>query len=145
MPKSTNTCNNLLALLYNATPWANIADNAAASPIATIQIALAKVTGAPTDTMSTNEADYTNYVRLTTLRATGAGGWTAPSGGAISNVSAITYAQCGVTGNTLVAAKTGKAAGASDVFHYGDLNAPIIVSNLIRIVFDPGAVTITEN
>lgn len=145
MPKSTVTCNNFLALLYNATPWANIADNASASPITLIHVALAKVTGAPTDTMSTNEADYTNYVRLTTNRATGAGGWTAPSGGAISNVSALTYAQCGVTGNTIVAAKTGKAAGASEVFHYGDLNAPVVVSNLIRVVFDPGAATITEN
>lgn len=142
MPKSTNTCNNFLALLYNATPWANIADNAAASPVTNIYMALATVTGAVGDTMSTNEATYTNYVRVTVARTTG--GWTAPAASATSNAAAIDFAQCGVTGNTIVAAKTGKAAGASDVFHYGDLNSPIAVSSLIRPTFDIGAVTITE-
>ena len=143
MPKSSNTCNNFLALLYNATTWANVAINATASPITDIYLALATVTGAPSDTMSTNEATYTNYVRKTVVRSVA--GWTAPSGGAISNVAAVDFDQCGVTGNTIVAAKTGKAAGASDVFHYGDLNAPIVVSNLIRPTFDIGAITITES
>jgi hypothetical protein len=36
MPKSTTTSNNLLGLFYNATAIANIADNAAASPITTV-------------------------------------------------------------------------------------------------------------
>jgi hypothetical protein len=143
MGKSTNTCNNFLALLYNATPWANIADNAASSPITDIHFAVAKVTGAVGDTMSTNECDFTNYARQTMARSVA--GWTAPASRATSNAAAITFPQCGVTGNTVVAAKTGKAAGASDVFHYGDLNAPVILSNLIRLVFDIGAVTITEN
>ena len=143
MPKSTNTCNNFLALLYNATAWANIADNAAASPITNIYVALATATGAVGDTMSTNEATYTNYARQTVARTTG--GWTAPASRATSNVAQITFPQCGVTGNTITSAKAGKAAGASDVFHYGDLNAPITVSNLIQPVFAIGAVTITES
>lgn len=143
MPKSTNTCNNILALLYNATPWANIADNAAASPITLIYFATSTVTGAIGDTMSTNESAYTNYVRQSMPRSTA--GWTAPSAKATSNVAAITFPQCGVTGETTIAAKTGKSTGAADVFHYGDLNSPIIISNNIRIVFDIGACTITEN
>jgi hypothetical protein len=142
MPKSTNTCNNILALIYNATTWANVAINATASPITDIYLALATVTGAVSDTMSTNEATYTNYARQTVVRTTS--GWTAPSGSSTSNVAAVDFPQCGVTGNTIVAAKTGKAVGASDVFHYGDLNAPITVSNLIRPTFDIGAITITE-
>lgn len=143
MPKSTSICNSLLALIYNATPWANIADNAASSPITNIYLALSTVTGAVADTMSTNEATYTNYARQTIVRSTS--GWTAPSSRATSNVAQITFPQCGVTGNTIVAAKTGKATGASEVFHYGDLNAPIEVSNLIQPVFAIGAVTITES
>lgn len=143
MPKSRNTCNNFLALLYNATAWANIADNAASSPITLIYMALATVTGAVTDTMSTNEATYTNYARVTIARTTG--GWTAPASSATSNAAQITFPQCGASGNTIVAAKVGKAAGASDVFHYGDLTAPITVSNLIQPVFAIGAVTITES
>jgi hypothetical protein len=142
MPKSTSTSNAILALIYNATAWANIADNAASSPITNIYIALATASGAVSDTMSTNEATYTNYVRQAVARTTG--GWTAPSGSSTSNVAQITYPQCGVTGNTITSAKTGVATGASAVLHYGDLNAPITVSNLIQPVFAIGAVTITE-
>lgn len=143
MPKSTNTNNNFLALVYNATPWANIADNAAASPVTNIYFAASTATGAPGDTMSTNECTFTNYARQTVARTTG--GWTAPASSSTSNVAAITFPQCGVTGNTVTSAKTGKATGASDIFHQGDLNAPVIISNLIRLVFDIGAVTITES
>lgn len=141
MPKSTSACNSILALIYNATTWADVAENDTTSPMTDIEMALATVTGAVADTMSTNEATYTNYVRQTVVRTTL--GWDAPSGGATANAAAIDYPQCGVTGNAIVAAKTGKT-GAGQVFHYGDLNAPIAVSSLIRPTFDIGAVTITE-
>jgi hypothetical protein len=143
MPKGTTSCNNILALIYNATPWANVADNAAASPITNIYMALATVTGAPADTMSTNEATYTNYARQAVARTTG--GWTAPSGGATSNVAAVEYPSCGVTGNTITSGKTGVATGASAVLHYGDLNDPIAVSNQIQPRFPIGSITITES
>lgn len=142
MPKATVTCDNIIGLYYNATPIANIADNAAASPLANITMALSKVTGAPSDTMATNLADYTNYANQTIPRTTL--GWDAPSGGATANAAAIEFPQCGASGNTIVAAKTGKGTGAVDVFHYGDLNAPITVSNLIQPRFAIGGVTITE-
>ena len=56
MPKSTSACNSILALIYNATTWADIAENDTTSPMTDITMALSTVTGAPTDTMSTNEA-----------------------------------------------------------------------------------------
>ena len=143
MPKSTAICDNFLALVYNATAWANIADNAAASPVTNIYVALSTATGAVADTMSTNEATYTNYARQTVARTTG--GWVAPASRVTSNAAQITFPQCGVTGNTITSAKTGKATGASDVFHYGDLNASIAVSNLIQPIFAIGAMTITES
>jgi hypothetical protein len=142
MPKSTNTCNNFLALLYNATAWANIADNASSSPATNIYIALATASYSPSSTMSSNETAYTNYARQTVARTTG--GWTAPSGGATSNVAAIEFPQCGVTGATITSACAGKTTGASDIYHYGDLNSPIAVSNQIQPRFPIGSVTITE-
>lgn len=142
MPKATVTCNNIVGLYYNATAIANIADNAAASPLASITMALSTVTGAPADTMATNLATYTNYANQTIVRTTS--GWTAPSGGATSNAAAIEFPQCGASGNTITSAKTGKGTGAVDVFHYGDLNASITVSNLIQPRFAIGGVTITE-
>jgi len=142
MPKSTNTCNNILALIYNATAWANVADNASASPIAVIQMALATASYSVSSTLASNETVYTNYVRQTPARTTG--GWTVPSGSATSNAAAIEYPQCGVTGATITSAATGKGAGAGDIFHYGDLNSPIAVANQIQPRFPIGSVTITE-
>lgn len=142
MPKSTASSNAIMALIYNATTWANVAENASASPITDIYVALATASGAVSDTMSTNEATYTNYARQSVARSTG--GWTVPVAGATTNVGAVTFPACGVTGNTITSAKTGTATGASTVLHYGDLNAPIIVSNLIQPVFAINAITITE-
>jgi hypothetical protein len=142
MPKGTNTCNNILALIYNATPWANIADNAASSPATNVYMALATASYSPSSTLSTNETAYTNYLRVAVPRSTS--GWTAPASGSTSNVAAIEYAQCGVTGATITSAAVGKATGAADVYHYGDLNSSIAVSNQIQPRFPVGAVTITE-
>lgn len=143
MPKSTSICNSLLALLYNATAWANIADNAASSPLANIYVALHTASLTPTSTQATSETAYTNYARVAVARTTS--GWAAPSGGATSNVAAIEFAQCGVTGATITTGSTGKdPSGAGIVFHYGDLNASIIVSNQIQPRFAAGAVTLTE-
>ena len=143
MPKSTSICNSILALLLNATPWANIADNAASSPMTNTYMGLhtASLTGAATQ--STSETAYTNYARVAVPRTTG--GWTAPSSGQSSNVAAIDFASCGVTGATITTATLGKdASGAGIVFYYGDLNASIAVSNAIQPRFAIGAVTIQE-
>ena len=142
MPKSTSTCNNFLAVLYNATTWANVAINATASPITDIYMALATASYSAASTMSSNETVYTNYARQTVVRTTS--GWTAPAAAVTSNVASIEFPQCGVTGATITSACTGKAVGASDIFHYGDLSSSIAVSNQIQPRFAIGAVTITE-
>ena len=142
MPKSTSACNSFLALIYNATPWANVADNASASPATVIQVALATASYSVTSTLSSNEATYTNYVRQTLPRSTS--GWTAPASRATSNAAAVDYPQCGASGNTITSAAAGIGAGAGVPTHYGDLNAPITVSNLIQPRFAIGAITITE-
>ena len=92
--------------------------------------------------MATNETAYTNYVRQAIDRTTS--GWTVPSGGATSNAAAIEYPACGVTGATITSAAVGKTTGAAAIFHYGDLNAPIAVSNAIQPRFPIGSATITE-
>lgn len=143
MPKSTATCDDIVGLYYNATPIANIADDASASPLANIYVALHTASLTPAATQSTSETAYTNYARVAVARTTG--GWSAPASGATSNVAAIEFAQCGVTGATITTASTGKASsGATDIFHYGDLNASITVSNAIQPRFPAAAATITE-
>lgn len=143
MPKGTATCNNIVGLMYNATAWPDVAENDSSSPAAVVQCPLATASYSAASTLASNEATYTNYVRQTVARTTG--GWTVPSGGVTQNVAPIEYPQCGVTGNTIEAMATGKGAGAGEVWHYGDLNAPIIVSDQIQPRFPAGNVTITES
>jgi len=136
-------CNAVLGLYYNASAIADIADNDATSPITAVEVALATASYSASSTLASNESTYTNYARQSTARTTG--GWSAPSGGATANAAAIEFPQCGVTGNTIVAAATGKPGGGSaQIFHYGDLNASIAVSNQIQPRFPIGSVTITE-
>lgn len=143
MPKSTATCNNFLNLLYRAVAWANVADNAASSPITNIGIRLATASYTVSSTGATAEATYTNYVAQNVPRTTS--GWDAASGGAIQNTDPIEFPQCGVTGNTITSASAAKSnSGAADIFHYGDLNAPIAVSDQIQPRFPAGSMTITE-
>lgn len=144
MPKSTSICNSLLALLYNATAWAFIADNAASSPKTLVYMSLHTASLTAGNTQSTSETVYTNYARVSVARTTG--GWTAPSGGATGNTAQITFAQCGITGATITTAAIGAdPSGAGIIYHYGDLNAPIAVSNQIQPIFPIGNVTITES
>lgn len=144
MPKSTSASNSIVALIYNATAWSNVADNAASSPLTNISVALATASYSGSSTLATNEATYTNYARQDVARTTS--GWSAPSGGATSNAAAIEFPQCGASGNTITSAATGKTGGGAAIpFHYGDLNASIAVSNQIQPRFAIGAVTITES
>lgn len=143
MPKSTSLCNSLLALLYNATAIADVAENDSSSPMTSIHMSLHTATLNAAATQTTSETSYTNYARQAVARTTS--GWSAPSGGATSNAAAIEFPQCGVTGATITSAATGKdLSGGGIIWHSGDLNASIAVSNQIQPRFAIGAVTITE-
>lgn len=143
MPKSAATCNAFLALLYNATAWADVAENDSSSPLTDIYIALHTASLNDASTQSTSETAYTNYARVAVARTTA--GFSAPSGKQTSNVDPIEFAQCGVTGATITSASSGKlSSGAGQIFHYGDLNSSIVVSNQIQPRFAAGALTISE-
>lgn len=143
MPKSTDACNRFINLLYRATAWANVADNAASSPFTQVYAGLH--TGnltAGTNSQAENETSYTNYARVAVARSTG---WDAASGGATANSATISFAQCGVTGATLTHVSLGPvSSGASAVWHYGALNSSLAVSSGITPQFAAGALTITE-
>jgi hypothetical protein len=80
--------NDLLKLLFNATPIANIADNASSSPLTNLYVSLH--TGDPTEAgdQTTNEIAYTGYARVAVLR-TGTG-WTITANSA-KPAAAITF------------------------------------------------------
>lgn len=143
MPKSTSTCNSIVNLMYRATAWANVADNAASSPFTNTYVGLhtADLT-AGTNSQAQNETAYTDYARVAVARSTG---WAAASGGATSNAALTQFPQCGVTGATLTHVSTGPgASGATAVWHYGALNASLVVSSGITPQFAANGLTITE-
>ena len=146
MPKSTDTCNKVLNLMYRAAAWANVADNAAASPLTNVYVALHTATlTAATNSQAENEVAYTNYARQAVARSTG---WSAGSGGATNNAALLQFPQSGATGATLAAVSTGVAtSGATAVWHYGTLNSPITIGASASITpqFLAGALQITES
>jgi hypothetical protein len=146
MPKSTDACNRILNLMYSATAWATVADNAASTPLTNVVVALHTATlTAATNSQAENEVAYTNYARQNVARSTG---WAAASGGSISNAALLQFPQSGATGATLAAVSTGTTiSGATPVWHYGTLNSPITIGASASITpqFLASALVITES
>lgn len=142
MPKSTTYCNDLLKLLFNATAIANIADNAASSPLANLYLSLHTADPGIGGAQTTNETAYTNYARIAVART--AGGWTVTSNSA-ANTALAQFAQCGVTGATITHVAIGTAAsGAGKVLYAGALNSSLAVANGIQPQFAASALTAQE-
>ncbi len=144
MPKSTATCNSIINLMYRATAWANVADNAASSPLTNTYVAMhtADLT-AGTNSQAENETVYTDYARQAVARSTG---WAAASGGATENAATISFPQCGASGATLTHVSVGVgSSGATAVWHYGALNSSLAVANGITPQFAASALTVTES
>lgn len=64
----------VLALIFNATAWANYADNAAATPQTNIGVALHTADPGDAGNAGTSEVAYTSYTRVNVARTSG--GWT---------------------------------------------------------------------
>lgn len=144
MPKSTATCNNVLALIFNATTWANIAVNATSSPATNLYLSLHTADPGVGNNQTTNETAYTNYARVAVERT--ASGWAVPSSGATSNAALVQFAQGGVTGATITHVAIGTAAsGSGTVLYAGALSSSLAVANGIQPQFAIGALDVTES
>jgi len=142
MAKSTTFCNNLLALIFNATAIPNIADNAASSPLTNLYLSLH--TGDPGigGSQLTSEATYTGYARVAVARTSG--GWVVSTNEA-ENAALAQFPQCtgGTNAITHVAIGT-NSTGAGKVLYAGALNATLNVANLIQPQFSAGALVAQE-
>lgn len=143
MPKSTTTCNNILALIFNATAWADIAENDSSSPNTNLYVSLHTADPGVGGSQTTNEAAFTNYARVAVARTTS--GWSAPSGGATANAALIQFPQCGASGATVTHVAIGTASsGTGLVLYAGALNSSLAVANLIQPQFATGDLDVTE-
>jgi hypothetical protein len=147
MPKSTEICNKILALIFNATAWANVADNAAGSPLTNLYLALYTSDPGVGGDPRTNEvagAAYASYARKTIARTTG--GWLEPTGGVTKNTALAQFPECtGGTGATIThVAIVTTASGDGDVLYAGELTSPRQISSGIQPQFAAEALTVTE-
>jgi len=143
MPKSTSASNSILALIFNATTWNNIAENDSTSPNTDLYLSLHTADPGVGGSQETNETSYTNYARIAVARTTG--GWDAPSGGATANAALAQFAQCGASGATLTHVAIGTASsGAGLVLYAGALTSSLAVANGIQPQFAAGALDVTE-
>lgn len=134
--------NDLLKLIFNGTAIANMADNAATSPLTNLYVSLH--TADPTDTgnQTSSEANYTSYARVAVARTTG--GWTV-TGNSVSPVANITFpAATGGTSTVTHFAVGTAASGTGKVLYAGTCTPTITVTNGITPQITT-ATTITED
>lgn len=95
MSKGDTFENDLLKLVFNATAIANIADNAASSPLTNLYVSLHTADPGDSGNQTTSETAYTSYARVAVARTTG--GWTVTAN-SVSPVANIDFPAC--TGGT---------------------------------------------
>lgn len=88
MSKGNTFENDILKLIFNATAIADIADNAASTPLMNLYVSLHTADPGEAGDQTTNEAAYTSYARVAVARTTG--GWTV-TGNSVSPVSNIVF------------------------------------------------------
>ena len=117
----------IMALIYNATAWANYADNAGTSPETNIVVALHTADPGDAGTMSTTEAAYTSYARVNVARSSG--GWTV-TGGSVSPAANIDFPAGTGGSGTVTHMSTGKSGGgAAAILMSGTVTPNIVTGN----------------
>jgi hypothetical protein len=143
MSKANTFENDLLNLIFRAVPIANIADNAASSPLTNLYASLHTADPGEVDTQTTSEAAYTSYARVAIPRTTG--GWSAASGGSVSPAANIDF-PVGTGGSgtaTHFGIGTG-SSGAGKALYWGTVTPNIVMGNGIQPRLTT-ATTITED
>lgn len=124
--KGSTFDNDLLKLIFNGTAIANIADNAASSPLTSLYVSLHTATPTAGGSQTTNEAAYGSYARVAVARTTG--GWTV-TGSSVSPVANISFptATSGTETETFFAVGTAPT-GAGKILYFGAISPTISVS-----------------
>jgi hypothetical protein len=119
MSKGNTFENDWLKLVFNGTGIANIADNAAASPLTNLFVALHTADPGEAGDQTTSEAAYTGYARVAVARSSG--GWTVTGNQAV-NVATITFPNCTAGTSTITHWSIGVAtSGASKILYSGPI------------------------
>ena len=143
MSKGNTFENDFLKLVFNGTAIANIADDAASSPLTSLYVSLHTGDPGEAGSQTTSECAYTSYARVAVDRDSG--GWTV-SGNAVSNTALIQFPQCTGGSETITHFAVGTASSSTGkVLYKGALSSSLAVSSGIQPQFAAGDLDITED
>ncbi len=127
MSKGNTFEEEILRLIFNATAIANLADNAASSPLTQLFVALHTADPGEAGVQNTSEAAYTGYARVGVARTSG--GWTV-TGNSVSPAANIDFGACTASpGAAITHASIGVASsGATKILYKGALSASITMA-----------------
>ncbi len=127
MSKGNTFENDLAKLIFQAVAIANIADNAASSPLTNLYVSLH--TGDPGEAgdQTTNEATYTGYARVAVARS--ASGFTVTDN-SVSPAAEIAFGACTAGSETATHFAIGTASsGAGKLLYSGAISPNIAISS----------------
>ncbi len=140
--KATTFENDLLKLIFNAVAIANIADNAASSPLTNLFLALHTADPGVGGSQTTSEAAYTSYARATVAR--NSGGFTVSTNTVVlAALVAFAAATGGSETETYFSVGT-VVSGAGKILYRGPITPNIVVANGVTPELTTGT-TITES
>ena len=142
MSKSDTFENDLLKLIFQATGIANIADNAAGSPLTNLYCAIHTADPGEAGVQTASECSYGGYARVAVARTSG--GWTI-TGNSVSPVQNITFPIAVSGSQTATHWSVGVASsGGSKVLYSGAISPNIVISTGVTPVLTQ-ATTVTED
>jgi len=142
MSKGNTFENDLVKLIFNATAIANLADNAATSPLTNLYLSLHTADPGETGDQTTNEATYTSYARVAVARS--GSGFTISANQVTLAANTDFPAATGGT-NTITHFGIGTAAsGAGKLLYKGALSPSISVSTGVTPRINSGVI-VTED
>lgn len=117
---------NLLLLIFNATTYASMAQNATSSPYTNLFVSLHTASPTATGAQTTNEAAYTSYARVAVTRTSG--GWTVTNN-SVSPVGTISFPTSSGGSETETYFGIGtNTTGAGNLLYFGTISPNIVVS-----------------
>jgi len=126
MSKGNTFENDWLKLIFNATAIANIADNAASSPLTNLFVSLHTADPGEAGDQTTSETTYGSYARIQIARTSG--GWTVTNN-SVSPVANIDFPQATSGTATITHWAVGTAtSGAGKLLYYGTVTPNISVA-----------------
>lgn len=146
MSKGNTFENDLMKLIFQATAIANIADNAASSPLTNLYVGLHTADPGEAGDQTTSEISYTGYARVAVVRTSS--GWTVSTNTA-TNTAVVTFGACTAGSGTATYAAVGTlVSGSGKLLYSGVINTPasgLAISAGITPSFAIGAISVTED